>query len=740
MGRAYSPSIVWEDDTQEGQERDENMDWSDNLDGVGELYANLLPPAVGDGEQQHVEVEAKSTPDADTEDAAAAPAAGGGNVSLEPATARPTDQVPVGQPLEGSAGSSRSEDSTGGAAPPNGGGESSEGDIVERARNFINKQKEEAIAKIKEGLGEKLLGYEAVLETRRRDLTTKHLLGGQPEPTPDVGSMVSTGDMRLLAVKMEVSMGQRRVVTTSFDPVAMTCYCSGPHSQYKIAGGSGVRTGREAIMLTDQAYPACLEATGVRRCVKMVRIEHGMLLELADELISMLRGRYLAAGSIILLFSATNLALAGTSGYCADLMAATEKLKSTIGEHVVYTPLPHFFGPGCGDQMTIRAAVEVGAWALHFFGHDSNVLRDSFGVANDIMEEAGTGGHQVEVASRHRLPAIGRTYTTWYTSGLITLPVAVKPATKEREQLLMTKIIGEIRKGLAIDLEPTPSFERGVGPVMAPPSNGKILVLGSSNGRRLKAALQEAGMEADLMYEPRLVISRGTVEELATALAKNIKKSRPEAIVLQVLDNSVYKALTEEGVKIQHSYQGDGVHYDGDLALCDRHELAKLLKLLKPLLEAADGIKAVVVGPLPKYVTASCCDDPKHMQNRKDTAFLPNLLGELVAINKGIKDFLFMEGFRNMRVMDPWVGLRRLDVNDVWGDDPVHIRRCHYKHLAEGVKLTLDKIKGKKRTGSQQDSATKRGRADSSSSSGGASTNSGQRRMGREGGQRSDRR
>jgi hypothetical protein len=276
-----------------------------------------------------------------------------------------------------------------------------------------------------------------------------------PEATPDIGSMISTGDMRLLGVNMEVSMGQRRVVTTSFDPARMTCFCAGQHSSYRIAGGGGTRTGREAILLTDQAYPPSLEATGVRRCLKVVRIEHGMLLELVDVITTMVRGRYLAAGSIILLYSSMNLAVAGTSGYCADLIAAIQRRKVEIGEHVVYTPLPHFFGAGCKDQMTIRSAVEVGAWAVHYFGKENNLLKESFEVPNDIMEEAGTGGHQAEVASRHRLPHEGRTYTTWFTSGLTSLPVEVRPATKEREQLLLTKIIGEVRKGLAIDLEPT---------------------------------------------------------------------------------------------------------------------------------------------------------------------------------------------------------------------------------------------------------------------------------------------
>jgi hypothetical protein len=33
---------------------------------------------------------------------------------------------------------------------------------------------------------------------------------------------------------------------------------------------------------------------------------------------------------------------------------------------------------------------------------------------------------------------------------------------------------------------------------------------------------------------------------------------------MQLLDSTVCKALTEEGMKIQHSYQSDGVHFDDD--------------------------------------------------------------------------------------------------------------------------------------------------------------------------------
>jgi hypothetical protein len=42
-----------------------------------------------------------------------------------------------------------------------------------------------------------------------------------------------------------------------------------------------------------------------------------------------LRGRFLEAGSLVALFSATNLAESGLNGYCADLVQTIERLKET---------------------------------------------------------------------------------------------------------------------------------------------------------------------------------------------------------------------------------------------------------------------------------------------------------------------------------------------------------------------------------------------------------------------------
>jgi hypothetical protein len=72
-------------------------------------------------------------------------------------------------------------------------------------------------------------------------------------------------------------------------------------------------------------------------CIKIVRLEHGLLQELADGLVSLLAGRQIAGGSVVLLTSLTNMAAAGTAGYINDLLSAIKHLRSNMGDHLVLT-------------------------------------------------------------------------------------------------------------------------------------------------------------------------------------------------------------------------------------------------------------------------------------------------------------------------------------------------------------------------------------------------------------------
>jgi hypothetical protein len=117
------------------------------------------------------------------------------------------------------------------------------------------------------------------------------------------------------------------------------------------------------------------------KCIKLVRMEHGLLPELTTELINLLKGNFMEAGGAVMMFSATNLVGAGVAGYCADVMHSITTLRKELGEHLVYTPLPHLFGTGCQDEQAVRAAVEVSAWAAQVFGRERSYLKRGFEVA-----------------------------------------------------------------------------------------------------------------------------------------------------------------------------------------------------------------------------------------------------------------------------------------------------------------------------------------------------------------------
>jgi hypothetical protein len=502
-----------------------------------------------------------------------------------------------------------------------------------------------------------------------------------------------------LAAQLNISLGQQQIATYSFNTDTMQCLCKGEHNMMKIAAaGIEMRSGREAFLLTDQCFPEVLPADGKRRCLKIVRVEHGMLGKLAAKFINLLKGRYLAAGGVVLLFSATNLGTAGVAGYTTDLMHSIERLKKEVGEHLVYAPMPHYFGAGCKDEQTVRGAVELSVWAADMFGRERCYLKHTFGLATNILVAAGTDGVQPAVHARHPLPTMDLRYRTWSSSVLVGLPRATRPVGEKEEKDFECSLISEIRSGIAIDLDPTPSFERGVAATIGGEAGEVVLIVGGKQAAKMHTEMRREGLEADLIELPLWRISKTEVDSLLVRIEQAKAEKNVAAVVFQLMDNTVFTAITEEGEKIQPVMRDNTLHWVGDLSVCDKPVLAMLLKILKPVLEATSDYKTVLVGPLPRFVTGSCCEEPGHIPNRDQPGFLNNMVGELEELHKNVRDFLFVEGLHHVRVMNPWVGMRGASPTIIWGEDPILIKPAMLPKLVEGVKLTLLKITLKRRS------------------------------------------
>jgi hypothetical protein len=719
----YSPSM--------STHEEDDMDWAYNLIGAEKLLdegelGGLQQPDQGLGQESDNGSGGQQPPE---------------GLAILPPSTPPAGQGNDQQPIEGLAvvdhGGPQPHDGEGLLVNVAGGeGQPLEGAVPPALPVLSELERLEAAkAEVAAGLGDKILTYEAILVANVNECKQELLLGGGVAAAPDLGSFISTGDGRLMATKLVLSMGQKKAWSYSFDPGNLKCMCVGSHNVWPLATARGEsRGGPEVVILADQCCPPAFITSGGQRCVKVIRLEHGSLLHLVEGFIDILRGRYIMAGSVILLFSGTNMARAGTAGYIQDLMAAMAMLNRRVGEHLVVGPLPHIFAAGCGDAATIRTAVEVAAWCEKHLPSSRFMAKTSFLAANRLLEATSTGVTQPMVVQRMRLPCTGGGSATWTSTGLPALPASVRSPRELEEKGLVEVIINDIRGHMAIDLDPVPTFQRGVGSIQVKTEGSRYLVIGSSNAARLHKAMEDRRLAAKLVHLGFWRVLPGNVEALCKKLPEILEEFNPTTIVLQLLDNSLFYALQEDGSLIPARRLGDEYHMDGELVVGDKRTQQKVLDLCKLLFRSFAGRKLIVVTPLPRYVTSGCCLDKDHIPNRDKPGFLEEQLRDLDCFKKGLKDVLFSGGNRNARLMDPWVGLRDLDLGEVWGTDPVHPKPRCYNIMVDGVLITEAKIGGKRKASTDHGSASKSSRTGSSSYNNNSNSSSGGGGRGRGGG------
>jgi hypothetical protein len=252
-------------------------------------------------------------------------------------------------------------------------------------------------------------------------------------------------------------------------------------------------------------------------------------------------------------------------------------------------------------------------------------------------------------------------------------------------------------------------------------------VVGGSNAKLLAAAAREAGIAAEHLHLPSLRIIRGAGDMVAQKLKDEVSRKAPATVVLQLFDNSSFEALTVEGTRIPPRKSGGKHHLDGDIKVAEKATVVGMLRMCRPVFNATSGINTVFVGPMPRYVAASCCNDSEHMANRAAPNFISSMIKDLATVNRAIKEFLHADGYENIRSIDPWVGLRDISIESLWGTDPVHIKCEYFPKIVEGVKIALTLISQKRKNEDTSGGASKRRRIGSNSggSSGGGGGSSG---------------
>jgi hypothetical protein len=602
--------------------------------------------------------------------------------------------------------------------PPPPGGAAAGGDLVtpmdcsdtgemyiSKAAAYLKKIHAENVEKLRGGLEGNMLQYDAIKRSRLcadryRDLKGGNLILDTTEEK--CGSFFTSGDGRLLLTGLDCKMSSKQCWSFSFDRSSLKCKECSIHGDRPFLRNKGDKTGGvEVIVMCDQAFPAILHCGDEKKCLKIARLENARLDELSQEWIDMSRNKEVARGTLVLLASISHMQRVGTAAYCEDFCQAVKTISEAHGGKVEVLPLPVIASAGITCPNTIRTWAEINCWIENVFAGDDWYLADSFRLARSIVTCENKDDCQTDYSTTLRLPMSWKTpdsKISYKSAGWDNLPKKIKPANSAIETSVVSSLLSELRTRLALDLCLEPSFERGFRQPKSAKRKADYMVIGSSNATKTSVALNKIGCSTVCVHSPGWRISQQNVAEMLVKVKETMATTSSDTIVLQAMDNSVYFGRSEDG-GLRPAIRGDdGKHHvEGDLEILAKDRQMEVLNMLIPLLDQLKDSTIIFIAPLPRYYLEGCCDERTHVANRFQREYKEIMLQKLADMKNNIKNFMFINRYRNVIVMDPAVDIKMLGEAEVWGVDPVHPMEAMYSSLARSVTVLNEKCKAPKR-------------------------------------------
>jgi hypothetical protein len=216
---------------------------------------------------------------------------------------------------------------------------------------------------------------------------------------------------------------------------------------------------------------------------------------------------------------------------------------------------------------------------------------------------------------------------------------------------------------------------------------------------------------------PGFWITDQSIAELSADLAERVSDLDPDntMFVIQLLDNSVFECLTEQGDRILPKRGKDGkFHAQEELRVIGKDSLRDLFMLMQPVFKAIKGYRGIILSPMPRYIWHRCCENPSHITNSESPSFARDKGQGLKDLTVNLRNMVFMRKIRGVTIMNTVEALgivpdsegHCLDIERVlaiWGTDPVHPSPAAYRILAgkiaEKIEQVLSDTQGEDRHG-----------------------------------------
>jgi len=309
-------------------------------------------------------------------------------------------------------------------------------------------------------------------------------------------------------------------------------------------GGAGIPI---TLVLSDQSFPPILDSGSGKEnnCIKIVRVEDGNPMELADLALEIFP-KGLPDNSIILLGSGTHLLRAGSSGYVRSWLAAAGKV-SRLGRSVQVCPLMPIMdeiSPGT----IYRSIIEVYSWCSDVFGSDSRGLGEVWSRYICDMRSCAAGGHMLSTPQVYSLPfpvdLTDSASKLFAFSSNSTCPDTVAGLDRKAIDDLLTLLISTLNRDFRANLVPEMTLPREQ---TATQSSKELTVclMGGSHAGHTKPHLTALGAKVIDLSQPGWVCSTKSAQQLMSRFAGT---DRPEGTVyvFDVLGNSSVRFLQSD--------------------------------------------------------------------------------------------------------------------------------------------------------------------------------------------------
>jgi hypothetical protein len=198
----------------------------------------------------------------------------------------------------------------------------------------------------------------------------------------------------------------------------------------------------------------------------------------------------------------------------------------------------------------------------------------------------------------------------------------------------------------------------------------------------------------------------------ATAEVRKMTEQGCSAIVLDLFGNSSVRFAQFDGTTALPFKSGGRFHLNGDVVASPVPVFRNIVKATVPIFMAAGKTPCIVVPPLPRYIFASCCNDPSHCPNLSNPNHKEKMLTDFIQLRHTLVKELVANGVSNFKVLDTCsatalpctanTASRIQALAEITARDGVHLKPEGYFNLARSIGTGMDSLAAPKRNPKKQ--------------------------------------